>query len=82
MMLKVEKQQGWAIFDHIQKIDHFPIITGVGYPSFDEDFTYLCPEHKPMVYITITHDDGKAKTLVAYSPAYILNDAGKTVERI
>jgi hypothetical protein len=86
MMVKAQSKDGWVIYDHIIKVEHSTVNRFEPYYA-REDTEDLCfhlapDEIRPMLSITINLEDGKDRHILAWSPVFILNDVGRTVDRI
>lgn len=79
MMVKVIGKDGWALIDNVSKVEQVSTEGGYQITGCD-DFTY--DGHGDIVNLHLTLGNGTMKQVLAFSPVYILNDQGKTVERI
>ena len=90
-MVKVINGDGWKIYDGVSEVSH-SIINGQFECLSDTDDFVQKPIPKQlkaseflnnrMVNLSLTFLNGSTKSVIAWSPVYLLNDSGKTVERI
>jgi hypothetical protein len=85
MMVKVQTEEGFAMFDGIDHIDTQYEDSRFAYSSCSDDHNfanYVPKEVAPkIVYMRLTTDK-KTFVVRAYSPVWIMNNNGKTVDTI
>jgi hypothetical protein len=81
MIVKIKHEGDWVIFGEIDKF------SGLGF-SFDNTGTTsevygtkLCSADKGRLF-RILQRNGQERIIVSFQQAYLLNDEGKTIERI
>ena len=90
-MVKVINGDGWKLYDGVKAVSHAVVNGQIGMPYHHEDFTsdpipdqfkgeFLEP--KVVRLIIEMNQPGDVRHVIAWSPVFILNDNGKTVERV
>lgn len=96
MIVKVINSSGWTLYDGVKKLSHSIVDEScpIGVSSELDDFTNwgtsgvdLGGTKRPSgetakINMWLTFDNDSIKQVLAYSPVFLLNNEGKTVDRI
>ncbi len=93
MIVKVMNASGWTLYGEVKKVSH-GIIDGtmpIGVSETCDDFTNFAnpqmqrptspAKENPVVDLWLTLNDDTVKQVLAYSPVFLLNNEGKTIDR-
>ncbi|MFA5340216.1 MAG: hypothetical protein WC332_00420 [Clostridia bacterium] len=87
MIIKFQENEKWVIFSEVDHVEYEPVVTGnnVGYGG--GIICYNPPNNKKPAnecfeLSFFTKNMTEATVIHAYSPIYLMNDNGKTIETI
>ena len=76
------EQQEWVLMDGIEHIKWYEV-KGEGIPLPDTAYDYTLPDSQAKVYeMFCLYRDREGKIIRVNSPIYLLNNEGKTIERL
>lgn len=86
MILKIKTNCGWQIFGEVDYVHYTQAEDNVEYAPHVLDYTKnwenLMPDGSKMFICFMNKDQTAETSVLAYSPVYLMNDEGRTVETI
>ncbi|MCK9520421.1 MAG: hypothetical protein M0R74_15565 [Dehalococcoidia bacterium] len=90
MILKIETSSGWVFYDEIDCLSYRNFPSGEYDAETDlkelidhtEGWAKPCLENQKRLISFMNKNQSEESFVVAYSPIYLLNNEGKTIERI
>ena len=94
MIIKTRCNEGWVIFDEVDYVEHWEIEPAPEMPTEGGTFTqpiegdtldFICgitenPDTKINVVVMMNKNQTETSKMICYSPVYLMNNNGKTIE--